>query len=161
MWSKWVKSRFSSKNLAYNKGFGRTQIWIISLQSGLGRQILKLTPILMCSLKSMGKNLQNELWARPVPSKLSERRPPTLFLGADTENGEKRVLFRISANYSNANFFKRYPGYAIGKLTSRAFWKCGVFCCYNFLNRSYGCSKSTESEIWAMLAKIIRLQFCV
>ena len=41
----------------------------------------------------MGKNLQNELWARPVPSKLSERRPPTLFLGADTENGKKRVLF--------------------------------------------------------------------
>ena len=41
----------------------------------------------MCSLKSMGKNLQNELWARPVPLKLSERRPPTLFLGAFTENG--------------------------------------------------------------------------
>ena len=28
----------------------------------------------------MGKNLQNELWTRPVPSKLSERWPPTLFL---------------------------------------------------------------------------------
>ena len=41
----------------------------------------------------MGKNLQNDLWARPVPSKLSERRPPTLFLGADTENGKKWVLF--------------------------------------------------------------------
>ena len=41
----------------------------------------------------MGKNLQNELWARPVPSKLSERRPPTLFLRADTENGKKRVIF--------------------------------------------------------------------
>ena len=41
----------------------------------------------------MGKNLQNELWARPVPLKSSERRPPTLFLGADTENGKKRVLF--------------------------------------------------------------------
>ena len=41
----------------------------------------------------MGKNLQNELWARPVPSKLSERRPLTLFLGADTENGKKRVIF--------------------------------------------------------------------
>ena len=41
----------------------------------------------------MGKNLQNELWARPVASKLSERRPPTLFLGADTENWKKQVLF--------------------------------------------------------------------
>ena len=35
----------------------------------------------------------------------------------------------------------RYPVYVIGKLTSRAFWKCGVFCFYNFLNRTYGCSK--------------------
>ena len=41
----------------------------------------------------MGKRLQNELWARPVASKLSECRPPTLFLGADTENGKKLVLF--------------------------------------------------------------------
>ena len=40
------------------------------------------------------------------------------------------------------------------KLTSWRFRKCGSFCCYKFLNRSYGCSKSTESEILAMLAKI-------
>ena len=75
---------------------------IISLQSDLGRPIFKLTPISMCSLKSMGKNLQNELWARPVASKLSEWRPPTLFLGADTENGKKTGSFRILANYSYA-----------------------------------------------------------
>ena len=43
--------------------------------------------------KIMGKNLQNELWARPAASKLSECRPPTLFLGADTENGQKRYFF--------------------------------------------------------------------
>ena len=79
----------------------------------------------------------------------------------------KKGYFRILANYSDANFFKRYPGYAIGNLTSRAFWKCGSFCCYNFLNRSYGCWKSTESEILAMLAKKrvvqkkTRLQFFV
>ena len=73
--------------------FWRTQILIISLQSDLGRPIFKLTPISMCSLKSMGKNLQNELWARPVASKLSEWRPPTLFLGADTENGQKMYFF--------------------------------------------------------------------
>ena len=47
----------------------------------------------------------------------------------------------MDQNYANANaffsdwkIFLRYPGYAIGKLTSRAFWKCGGFCCYNFLN---------------------------
>ena len=66
----------------------------------------------------------------------------------------KKGYFRISANYSYAKFFKRYPRYAIGQLTSRAFWICRGFCCYNFLNRSYGCSKSTESEILQMLAKI-------
>ena len=47
------------------------------------------------NFESMGKtkHLQDEPWAHPVASKLSERRPPTLFLGADTENGKKRVLF--------------------------------------------------------------------
>ena len=73
--------------------FWRSQIWILSLQSGVGPQILKLKPISICSLKIMGKNLQNELWARPVPFKLSERRPPTLYLGGCTENGEQRVIF--------------------------------------------------------------------
>merc|ERR1712001_429047 len=75
---------------------------------------------------------------------------------------------KINQNYANANAFfldwkisLRYSGYAIGKLTSRAFRKCGSFCCYNFLNPSYGCSKSTESEILAMAAKIRKLQFCV
>ena len=32
----------------------------------LGPKILKLAPISMFSLKIMGKNLQNELWACPV-----------------------------------------------------------------------------------------------
>ena len=41
----------------------------------------------------MGKNLQNELWARPVASKLSERRPLTFFHRPDTENGQKRYFF--------------------------------------------------------------------
>ena len=41
-----------------NKGFQLTQIWIVSLQSGLGPQILKVAPISICSLKNMGKNLQ-------------------------------------------------------------------------------------------------------
>ena len=43
--------------------------------------------------KSMGKKLQNELWARPVASKLSERRPLTFFHRRDTEKC----------------IFKRYP----------------------------------------------------
>ena len=60
----------------------------------------------MCSLKSMGKNLQNELWARPLASKLSERQPPTLFLGVDTENGKNGFF----SHFYNAKVFKGYPG---------------------------------------------------
>ena len=41
----------------------------------------------------MGKKLPNELWARPVASKLSERRPLTFFHRPDTENGQKRYFF--------------------------------------------------------------------
>ena len=45
----------------------------------------------------LGPNLAHLLSAQdqggPVPSKLSECRPPTLFLGADTENGQKRYFF--------------------------------------------------------------------
>ena len=46
-------------------------------------------------------------------------------------------------NYANANaFFSNWkkilgdPGYAIGKLTSRAFWKCDRFLWYHILNQA-------------------------
>ena len=83
-------------------------------------------------------------------------RTPASYIISRSGHGkwEKTGSFCILANYPDSKIFKRYPGYAIGKLTSRAFWKCGSFCCYNFLNQSNGCSKSTESEILQMLAKI-------
>ena len=71
----------------------RTQIWIISLQGGLGPTVSEVMPISICSPKNMGKKLPNELWARPVASKLSERRPLTFFHRPDTENGQKRYFF--------------------------------------------------------------------
>ena len=77
-----------------------------------------------------------------------------IFSTSGPQKTKKKGTFCISANYSNAKIFTWYPGYAIGKLTPRAFWKCGSFCCYNFLNLRYGFSKSTESEILAMSAKI-------
>ena len=50
------------KELGLKQGFFlRTQIWIISLQSGLGPTILKVMPISICSPESMGKMLLNEL----------------------------------------------------------------------------------------------------
>ena len=47
----------------------------------------------------MGKKLPNELWARPVASKLSERRPLTFFHRRDTENGQKRYFFAFLQIY--------------------------------------------------------------
>ena len=60
---------------------------------GLGPTVSEVMPISICSPKSMGKKLPNELWARPVASKLSERRPLTFFHRRDTENGKKRYFF--------------------------------------------------------------------
>ena len=67
----------------------------------------------------------------PVPSKLS-------YIISRSGHGKwaKTGSFHISANYSNAKKFKRYPGYAIGKLTSRAFWKCDRFLWYHILNQA-------------------------
>ena len=79
----------------------------------------------------------------------------------------------MDQNYANENMFSsdwkiflRYQGYAIGKLTSRAFRKCGGFCCYNFFNPSYGCSKlgqisKKKSCRVKPFGKKTRLQFCV
>ena len=44
-------------------------------------------------LKKMGNLSQNELWARPVASKLSERWPLSFFHRRDTENGQKYCYF--------------------------------------------------------------------
>ena len=76
-----------------------------------------------------------------------------IFSTSGPQKTQKKGSLRILTNYSNAKKFKGYPGYANGKLTSRAFRKCGGFCCYIFLNQSYGCSKSTEYEILSLSSK--------
>ena len=43
---------------------------------------------------------------------------------------------------------------AIWKLTYWRFRKCGSFLFYNFLNQTYGCSKSTESENLSLSSKL-------
>ena len=42
-----------------------------------------------------------------------------------------------NAFFSYWNILLRYPGYAICKLTSRAFWKCNGFPWWDVLNQSY------------------------
>ena len=103
--------KVSVQELGLKQGFFFTEIWIISLQGGLGPTILKVMPISICSPKSMGKKLQNELWARSVASKLSERRPLTFFSPSGHGKWAKTLFFfRILSNYSNAKNFKMYPG---------------------------------------------------
>ena len=67
---------------------------------------------------------------------------------------QKNVFFRISHNY--LTFWCRRPntGSTIRKLTSRGFQKCGTYWVFEFLNGSYGSSKSTESEIFDSSPKI-------
>merc|ERR1711950_15976 len=98
------------------------QIWIISLQGGLGPTVSEVMPISICSPKSMGKKLPNELWARPVASKLSERRPLTFFHRTDTENGQKPYFFAFLPITPMQNFSRGIQG-----LTSWRFRKCGSF----------------------------------
>ena len=67
---------------------------------------------------------------------------------------QKNGFFRISHN--NRTFWCRRPnmGSTMRKLTSMPFQKCGTFQIFQFLNGSYGCSKSTESEIFYLSPKI-------
>ena len=67
---------------------------------------------------------------------------------------QKNVFFRISHNYWP--FWCRRPnmGSTMRKLTSRRFQKCGTYRFFQFLNGSYGCSKSAESEIFDLSPKL-------
>ena len=67
---------------------------------------------------------------------------------------QKNGFFRISHN--NRTLWCRRPnmGSTMRKLTSRRFQKCGTYRFFEFLNGSYGCSKSTESEIFYLSPKI-------
>ena len=60
--------------------------------------------ILETILKKMGNFEQNELWARPVASKLSERWPLSFFHRRDTENGQKCFSSHFSQLLQCENF---------------------------------------------------------
>ena len=103
----------------------------------------------------MGNIGQNEPWAGPVASKLSERRPPTFFHRRDAQKHEKWYFFRVSHIYGTFWSRRPYMGSTMWKLTSGRIGKCDGFLCYDVLNPSYGWSKSTESEILSSSSKIV------
>ena len=76
----------------------RTQIWIISLQGGLGPTVSEVMPISICSPKNMGKKLPNELWARPVHPLLKT-----------TLTGLRRTYLRFLVFRPKLTKTKRFP----------------------------------------------------
>ena len=67
---------------------------------------------------------------------------------------QKNVFFCISHNYSTFWCRRPYMGSTMRKLTSWRFQKCVTYRGSEFLNGSYCCSKSTESEIFDSSPKI-------
>ena len=103
----WRNQGFRTRIRPKTRCFFFTEIWIISLQGGLGPTILKVMQFSICSPKNMGKKLQNELWARPVPSKLSERRPLTFFSPSRHGKWAKRCFSHFS-QLLQCKFFYKY-----------------------------------------------------
>ena len=89
-----------------------------------------------------------------LASKIFDLTSSYIFLHIGHPKPPKNVFFCISHNY--LTFWCRRPnmGSTIRKLTSRGFQKCGTYWVFEFLNGSYGCSKSTESEIFDSSPKI-------
>ena len=153
MWSKLVKSRFSSFLGLKTSISAKRNLDLLTL---VGSGTLKFWSVATFDTTPQKFGEFRSKWAMGMSGsfKIVPTQASYIFSTSGPQKTQRKGSFRISANYSNAKFVTGYPGYANGKLTSRDFWKCGGFCCYNSLNPSYGCSKSTESEILAMLAKI-------
>ena len=89
-----------------------------------------------------------------LASKIFDLTSSYIFLPIGHPKTPKNVFFRISYNYRTFWCRRPYMGSTMRKLTSRRFQKCGTYRFFQFLNGSYGCSKSTESEILDSSPKI-------
>ena len=98
--------------------------------------------------------LRNELWARRQASILSDSKFSEFFLQSITKNCQKRVYFAFQQITWDFDIETHIQGTTMWSLTSRAFRKCGSFWAWEFLNRSYCCSKLTDCEILGPLPKI-------
>ena len=77
-----------------------------------------------------------------------------LFFADGHPKTQKNVFFCISHNYSTFWCRRPYMGSTMRKLTSWRFQKCVTYWGSEFLNGSYGSSKSTESAIFDSSPKI-------
>jgi len=72
----------------------------------VGPQILKISPVSTCSLKTLGQKLSDELSGSPLASKLSDRRPLEIFLGEalkKCKNGNFLLLLLLLENFVKKN----------------------------------------------------------
>ena len=141
------KQGFSSKKRPEKQVFWGTQIVINWLWSGRVPKILKIMPLWIFSMKSMGHKVSNELWGGMLASILSDRRALEIFLRRDTKmckNGHFLAFSQIKWDFATASYIQ---GTTMWKLTSWRLRKCITYWVLNFLNRSYCCSKSDEGKI--------------
>ena len=102
----------------------------------------------------MGHKVSNELWGGMLASILSDRRQLEFFLESivkKCKNGQFFAFSQIKWDFATASYIQ---GTTMWKLTSWRFRKCVTYWVLKFLNKSYCCSKSGDSEILAPLAKI-------
>ena len=76
------------------------------------------------------------------------------FFTVGTRKMGKNGIFSHFCQLLQCKNFQEVSKGAIWKLTSWRFRKCGSFLFYNFLNKTYGCSKSTESENLSLSSKL-------
>ena len=127
--------------------FWGTQIVINWLWSGRVPKILKIMPLWIFSMKSMGHKVSNELWGGMLASILSDRQPLEFFLESiakKCKNGQFFAFSQIKWDFATASYIQ---GTTMWKLTSWRLRKCITYWVFKFLNRSYCCSKSDEGEI--------------
>ena len=89
-----------------------------------------------------------------LASKIFDLTSSYIFLPIGHPKTPKNVFFCISYNYRTFWCRRPYMGSTMRKLTSRQFQKCGTYWVFEFLNGSYSCSKSTESEIFDSSPKL-------
>ena len=105
-------------------------------------------------LESSGRQLSDELLGRPLASILSDRWPLENFLGSITKKFQKMIFFTFGQITRVFELVWPIQARTMWKLTSWGFRKCGSFRDFEVLNRSYGCLKSEDSEIFGPLPKI-------
>ena len=123
------------------------------LQSKVGPQILKISPVSTCSLKTLGQKLSDELSGSPLASILSERRAVTLLRGGRHGKLQKSEFFASFASPRKFCEEKFYQDRTMWKSTDSAFRICMTPGGPDDQSHSYCSSKSEEGGKSGLVTK--------